>query len=373
MLTRRRRMLAVFALAELSLAMAIPFIAIAGYHALLGSRAGTFIEEPEEDEPGWRALVDPSPITAVVETESGVLTGIALLTGPAEQPSLAAGQLVEGELAAAGGPDGGGAVVVVPGTLVVDGSALASRAPDDAVAALATMLRLQIETIEVIDEQRWIRLLGESSYQLANPDPVADDQGQPLLLVGEIDVGGAEVAAFLGRPAINSDPITLLYRRQLFWAAALDDPPLGNDPLARMLRAGGGPSAQVVILPLVDVVPNPEPDLVAAEALIRDVVPIPAGAHPGDRIQVRVIDRTGIADLESVAAAVAATGSEVVEIGNAANFDGGLTQLVVPVGVDPSAVTELADIIGATTVHDNDIESDAVATLLVGSDYGVGS
>lgn len=364
-------------MAELTLAMAIPFLAISGYHTILGSQAGTFREEPGAGEPGWRALVDPSSVTAVVETDGGALTGISLLVGPLEDESsvdassLSAAGLDRSGGSGAAGP--GGTVVVVPGTLVVDGSALAEREPAEAVAALETMLRLNVDNVQVVDEARWADILGAATYRLANPDPVVDDDGQPLLEVGEIDVGAAEAAAFLGRPAPDSDPITLLFRRQLYWSALVEQPPTGADPIAGLLRSLAGPAAQVVILPLVDVVADPEPDLVASEALIRDVVPIPSGANPGDRLQVRVIDRTGVADLESVAAAVASTGSEVVEIGYAQEFDGGLTHLVVPSGLTDEEITELAAVTGATTVLDNDVEADAVVTLLVGSDYGVTS
>lgn len=345
--------MALFVAAELTLAMAIPFLAIAGYHTLLDSRAGRFVEEPTEAEPGWRALVDPTPLTAVVEQENGITTGLVLLAGNRDDAH-------------------GGTVIVVPGTLQVDGIPLVAFAPDDAVAELSRLLRLRIGAVEVVDHQGWAELLGDTSYVLANPDPVVDDAGRPLLRVGEIEVGAEDAAPFLGRPAPGSDPITLLFRRQLFWSALVADPPGGGNGLARAVVEVSGPSAQVVILPLVDVVPDPVADLEAAEALVREVVPIPAGANPGDRLQVRVIRRTSAIDLESVAAAVASTGSEVVEIGNAVEFDAGPTHLVVPVGVDDPGLGELAMLTGATTVLDNDVEADAVVTLLVGSDYASG-
>lgn len=342
--------MALFVTAELVLAMAIPFLAIAGYHTLLDSRAGRFVEEPEEHEPGWRAIVDPTPLTAVVEVESGAVTGLALFAGREDVAD-------------------GGTVVVVPGTLQVDEQPLANRTPTDAVAALSAALRLRIDNVEVLDEARWASILVDRTYVLANPDPVVDDAGAPLLAVGEIEIGSGHAAVFLGRPAPDSDPITLLFRRQLFWSAVVADPPSGRDPLTSTIAEMSGPSSQIVILPLVDVEPNPVADADAAEALIRDIVPVPAGANPGDRLQVRVVDRTGNADLESVAAAVASTGSEVVEIGNAVEFDGGMTHLVVPVGLEDPGITELAMLTGATTVLDNDVEVDAVVTLLVGSDY----
>ncbi len=353
LLTPRRRALAAFVLAELVLAMAIPFLGIAGYHALLDSRAGHFIEEPTAEDPGWRAVVDPSPVTALVERHDGETTGIVLV---------------------AGHPDGavGGAAILVPATLQIDGVGLDTLPPADAVAALASALRLRIGSVEVLDDDRWSELLGDATYEVSNPDPVVGDDGLPLLPIGEIDLGAEHVTPFLGRPSPGSDPITLLYRRELFWAAVLASPPTGSDPVATVLGQAAGPAARVVVLPLELVVADPAPDLEAAELMIREVVPIPAGAEPGDRVQVRVIDRTGVVDLETVAALVASTGSEVVEIGNATSFDDGLTHLVVPVGIDDPVITELATLTGATTVLDSDVESDGVVTLLVGADYAAG-
>lgn len=342
--------MALFVVAELILALSIPFVAIAGYHTLLDSRAGRFVEEPEPHEPGWRAIVDPSPLTAIVEQENGVTTGVSLLAGHLE-----------------GVP--GGTIIVVPGTLQIDGTPLADRDPEAAVQALSELLRLRIGATEVLDEARWERVLGDQSYRLANPDPVVDETGQPLLAIGDLDVGAEQAAVFLGRPAPDSDPITLLFRRQLFWSAVIGDPPSGPDPLASIITEVSDPSSQVVFLPLVNVEPDPLPDLEAAEELIREVVAIPAGAHPGDRLMVRVIDRTGTADLEAVAAAVASTGAEVIEIGNSAEFDGGLTHLVVPVGVDDPVISELAMLTGAATVQEVEVEGDGAVTLLVGSDY----
>ncbi|MEL6985529.1 MAG: hypothetical protein AAFO29_24065, partial [Actinomycetota bacterium] len=57
LLQRRRRALVLFAMAELLLALAIPFVLIRGYHTLLDSQAGTFVEEPTRSDPGWTALV----------------------------------------------------------------------------------------------------------------------------------------------------------------------------------------------------------------------------------------------------------------------------------------------------------------------------
>ncbi|MEM9616260.1 MAG: hypothetical protein AAGA59_25255 [Actinomycetota bacterium] len=365
LLTKRRRRLAVFALAELTLAMAVPFLAIAGYHALLDSRAGRFVEEPQEGDPGWRAIVDPSPVSAVVEVGEQGTTGLVLLAGHPDE----------------GAP---GTAILVPGTLEIDGVSLASLEPNDAVSALSSALRLRVKGIEVMTAERWSETLGTKTYLLPNPDPVVDDAGQPLLAVGDIEVGGDNAAVFLARPAPGLDPITVMYRRELLWSALLADPPTAADadpdggavglggvdtPLVAALDQVAGASARVVDLPLTDLGPDPAIDAEAAEALIREVVPVPAGSNPGDRLQVRVIDRTGQADLPAVAAEVASTGSEVVEIGNASEFSGGETHLVVPFGLDDPGINELALLTGATTVLDEEADADAVVTLVIGSDF----
>ena len=347
--------MALFVGAELILAMSVPFLAIGGYHALLNSQAGRFVEQPGEGDPGWRALVDPSPLAAVVEIEQERITGIALLAGTIDESA-------------------GGTVILVPGTLTIDGLPLAEREPADAVAALSGALRLRVTTIEPMDGSRWAGLLGDKQYEVSNPDPIVDDAGQPVLAVGPALIGGDNASVFLGRTAPGADPITLMFRRQLFWSAVLADPPMSrspgsDDPLLEPLEVVTGPAARVVDLPLVEVGSELQPDLDASEALIRAVVPVPAGANPGDRLRVRVIDRTGEADLPAIAAEVASTGSEVIEIGNAQEFDGGLTHLVVPTGLDDPGISELASLTGATTVHDDEVDADPVVTLLIGTDF----
>ena len=64
---------------EIVLAMAIPFVLIRGYHTLLDSRAGTFVEEPTRTDPGWMALVDVTEVVGIAEVDRGAVTGVALL------------------------------------------------------------------------------------------------------------------------------------------------------------------------------------------------------------------------------------------------------------------------------------------------------
>lgn len=339
--------------------MAIPFLAIEGYHTLLASRAGRFVEEPTRTEPGWRAFVEPTPIVGVAEIDRGVVTGVTLLIHHPEVRSAAT-------------------VILVPGSLEIDGVTLDARPPVEAVAAVGAALRLAIDRIEMLDRQGWQEVFGSGQYSLDSPDPVNDEAGDPLFAVGPVTVDGSNAAAFLGRPADGAAPITVQFRRELFWAAVVADPPLGAAPFAADLRDLSGMEVQVLELPTSQLEPVPLIDSGEAEALIRDVVAYPAGSVPGDRLQVRILDRAGGAELEDIAAAVAALGMEVIEIGNAMPFDGGQTQIVVPVALFgdgdhqtlPPMVEELSRSVGIRSVIvDNDGIDDPVVTMVIAQDF----
>lgn len=337
--------------------MAIPFIAIEGYHTLLDSRAGKFVDEPTRSDPGWRALVDPTPVVAVVEMDGETLTGVSLVVHHS-------------------GVQSGGTVVLVPGTLEVDGQLLADRTPADAVVALSAVMRLSIARTDVLDTAGWLSVLESESYVIESPDPVLDDAGNPLFDVGPVEVTAANAAAFLGRPAPGAVPVSVQFRRQQFWQTVVSAPPAGQAPLATELRAMDGTTSQVIDLPVLQLEPVAVPDVEAIEVMTRDIVAFPAGSVPGERLQVRVLDRTGTADLEGIAAAVAARGNEVIEIGNAVEFDGGQTQVIAPAalygedGSLPKGLNDLSLAVGADTVLvDNNLTDDYVVTVVIGTDF----
>lgn len=347
----------VFVAGELLLAMAIPFMIIEGYHTLLDSRAGKFVEEPTRLDPGWRALVDPTQVVGIAEVDRGVVTGVTLLVNHVEVQSA-------------------GTAILVPGTLQIDGATVSERTnPTDAVYAVGDALHLAISRIEVLDDAGWSEVLGTTEYTLESPDPVLDEAGNPLFNVGPVVVNGTNAAAFLGRPAPGAPPISVKFRRQTFWNAVIGSPPSGTAPVAADLRAIDATSSQVINLP------TEEQDLLNilkpadAESLIRDVVAYPAGASPGDRLQVRILDRTGTADLEDIAAAVAAQGIEVIEIGNAAIFDGGTTEFIAPIdlvdqdGKLPPTVETLMQSAGTFSARVDVESTDSVVTVVIGRDF----
>ena len=346
--------------------MAIPFVAIEGYHTLLASRAGKFVEEPTRDDPGWRALVDATPVLGLAEVDNGIVTGITLVVS---------------------NPQSAGSVVLVPGTLEVNGVALNTYPPVEAVEVLASSLRLAVSPIEVLDEAGWSAAVGTEVYQLDSPDPVPDPTGQALFGVGPVEVRAELMAPFVGRPALGVAPVSVQPRRHLLWNALLEDPPAVDSVLATALGDLDPGLSRVIDLPVTQLEPVALPDNPAIESMVRDIVAFPAGSVPGDRLQVRVLDRTGAADLEGIAAAVAANGMEVVEIGNANEFDGGETEVIAPVGLGtqgdsgaelgttpelnmPPELNDLARAVGAATIRiDEDPAEDFVVTVVVGTNF----
>ena len=345
--------------------MAIPFVAIEGFHTLLASRAGKFVEEPTTEDPGWRALVDTTPVLGLAEVDNGIVTGITLVVS---------------------NPESAGSVVLVPGTMEVEGVALNAYPPVEAVEVLARSIRLAVSPIEVLDETGWQATLDGEVYRLDSPDPVIAPSGQTLFGVGPVDVDAALAAPFVGRPAVGVAPVSVQPRRHLFWNALLADPPTTDSVLGGALQGLDAELSRVVDLPVTQLEPVALPDGPAIESMIRDLVAFPSGSVPGDRLQVRILDRTGAADLEGVAAAVAANGMEVVEIGNANEFDGGETEVIAPVGLGAEASTaelgvspelnmppelnELARAVGAATIRiDEDPAEDLVVTVVIGTNF----
>ncbi len=76
----RRIFMPVFALAEVVLAIAVPFLMIAGYHAFLNSEAGTVVQEVTAVDPGFRTLVQHTQVVPLIErSAAGELREISLV------------------------------------------------------------------------------------------------------------------------------------------------------------------------------------------------------------------------------------------------------------------------------------------------------
>lgn len=338
-----------FVLLEAALLLSVPVIAWFGFQALLGTRAGQFVTPPSATEPGYIAAVAASPVTAFVEVVDGDVSGVTIVTQQsASEP--------------------GGALLLVWPTTTIDGVAVSDMTSDQVVPALEVELRLAIATVYVLDSERWSNVLGEHSLLLNNPDPVLDAVGEPLIAVGEAEIGAQLVADFIGRAAEGSTAEAVIVRRSLWWSTLLENPPASEDDIAALIRSVGAGVHTTADLPLQKVGGESVVDAEPAEKLIVSFVPFPAGVVGGDRLQVRLLDKAGGLDLASIARSLALEGYEVVQLGNADAFIDGPAQVVVPAGVTDERVNELAQLYQADTVHAADLpEQSPTVTLIVGS------
>lgn len=349
-LSRVRKAPLAFILFEVLLVLAIPAIGYLGAQSLLDTRAGEYVTQPTASDPGWLATVDPSPVTALVAVLDGQVTGVAIVAQQrASEP--------------------GGAIVLLPPTLQINGVELSAMQPALVAPAVASALRMQYSTVSILDEERWLQVLGEHSVTIENPDPVLDAQGEQILAVGSVEVDAGLVAAFIGQPAAGGNVDAIIVRRELWWDAILASPPSGDDEVAVLLGAVGAGTHDVVELATVlDSAGARVLDIEEAERVLTSYVPFPIGVNPGDRLQVRVLARSADLDLEAVARFLTKEGFEVVQIGNAETFDDGAAQVLVPVGVTDERVEELAQLYSADTVRPTEVtELVETVTLVVGS------
>ncbi len=353
---------------EVVLLGSIPVLGLLGFQSLLGTRSGEFAVEPGPSDAGWVAAVAPSPLSILVDVDNGRVGGAVLLAPNGD------------------GIDGG-TVILISGATEIEGRTLSDRTPTDVVAVLEEALRLEIGAPGIADGEGWELLLGDQSIELANPDPVVDDQGvsgaatqdppvEPSILVpaGRVSVAPIDLAALSTRePIASSDPEALEFRREVLWSALLDnaifDAELeGDDGLvvaAQHLGHIANGIHRIESLPL----DGAEINLVAAEDLIRSAVALPRGHEVGARLQVRIVDRTGGNDLEAAARNLGRAGFEVVQIANAATFDDGTTQVLASPAGAAEEIARLADLSDAATVLPSlDAEAASVVTLLLGVD-----
>ena len=331
--------------------MAVPLLGIVGLQTLLSSRAGVFVEEAGPDDPGYRALVEPSPVTAIVEITDKQLTGIVVVAQP-------------------GANGTGGGLLLVPGELVIDDVPLRSLPIEDAIASVERGLHLQIGSVEAVEEERWADIVGNETLEVDNPDPVTD-AGQVIIGVGQVTLDADDIGPALGLAGDGDDPRSLLFRRSVVWQALLDQAATSADPVGELIEQVAAGATRVEMVPLVNDGRLLRLNEESTEELVLEMVPFPTGAEPGDRVRVRLLDQVGGTDLLGLAGELAGKGYEVIEIGNMATFieaDDATNRLLVPIGLEDPRLSLLADEVGADTLESNEIDADAdgVVTLLVG-------
>lgn len=351
-----------------------------GSEAILSSTSGNLIRTVDDPaQPGYEALVEPTPVMAVVALNpSSGLDSVSLL-------SLA-------------GPDAGAVIVASAATLAPDEGGgrrtLADAWSTDGGGGvrrdLGAILNVDISEDRVIDAAQWAGLVAPASpLTVDNTDAVVSDVagGDPLNFpAGEIQLDAADVAAFLGATSPGESDLARLVRLERFWAAwiaAVGEgiaspgviPGEADSGLGRFVRALAGVQVELAALPVTpERGPDGSEDLrpIAEDvaSLVARLIPFPVGDAPDSRLRVRILDGTGRLDNGLPAASSLVTaGAEVATVGNATRFDYTATQFIVPPGVDTRRVERMRAELGLGELINSAESASAVdVTVVLGTD-----
>jgi hypothetical protein len=365
-----------FALAVL----AVPALTVVGVRALLDSRDGEVIDPVTDPAlPGFQALTAPSPTLGVVHLDDdGRLVGVAVL-------------------ALAGEDRAGGSVLLVPPKTLVEVPDYgeftieyiqALNGSEASLEFVEYVLALGVDELAEVRHADWAALVEPlGSLRVANPDAITGPDGDVLFEAGEIDLAPEQVGPFLAVVEPGESPLNSLLRQELVWEAYLTAVAehgevefLGEQDrgLARFVPGIAGGAHRVEQVPLVPpslVDDRGEPvfeiDDEATARLIPRLVPFPAGARPGDRPLVRVLDGSGRQEVIAPATRqVAVAGGQVVMIGNADEFGVATTQLLIGDPALADFARSVAEVLGVGSVQEIDyIDENAELIVVLGADY----
>ncbi|MEO0493640.1 MAG: LytR C-terminal domain-containing protein [Actinomycetota bacterium] len=350
-----------------------------GTKAVLDSTDGTVVEVvTDPDAPGYEAFADPTPTMLALHVDDGELVGVTVL----------ARTLL----------DNGGQIVLVSADLAADAEGAptladvyASDGAAGVEAAVGSLFGFGFGEIDEIDTT-------ELGLLLALVEPIAFNLLDDLVAVDAdgttevwLDRGGklldGEVAADVYRwrnpgevDANRNERQVDLWESWLASIAAADDLIAATLPfdegLAPYLRAFATGQSDVALLPAVPVDGGSAPTYVLddeAAAWLADIadhmVPLPTPAPGVDVPTVRLLDGTGDRTIAADARAVVARLSELVVIGNAAEFGLATSTVSYHEEADAPLAEALADQLDAEVVADLRPDEPVDLTVTIGTDW----
>lgn len=363
-------------------ALAVPVLAVVGARTLLDSRDGAVIDPVVDPAlPGYQALIAPSPTLGVVHLDDdGLLVGVAVL-------------------ALAGGGEGasGGSVLLVPPRTLVDVPEFgeftieyiqALNGSESALSFVEYVLALGVDELVELRHDDWANLVAPlGGLTVSNPDSISGPAGEVRFAAGELELAPDELGEFLAVVEPGESPLNSLLRQELVWDAYLTAVGVHGSVtfqgeqdrgLARFVPAIAGGAHRVEQVPLeppTTAGDDGEPVFVVDEEatarLVPQLVPFPAGARPGDRPLVRVLDGSGRQEVIAPAVRrVAGAGGQVVMIGNTDEFGVAATEILV---ADPDLrgfARTVAEALGVGSVQEIDyIDENAEVIVVLGADY----
>jgi hypothetical protein len=382
---RARRRRVIFAVTVALLAVSIPVLGYIGAQALLDSRGGRLVQATlAPDEPGYEAIVEPTPTALVVQLDQGRLSSLTVL-------SLTS-------------PDGGGGVLFLPVETLTDPSthafgfdrlrtAYELTGLDGVRNAVGLTLNMSFSEAAQIDAPQLAALVAPvAPLRFENPDDLRgeDANGERIRYdAGPVELPPEQVGQYLAlRPESESD-LNRLIRHQLVWQAWLGAVAASPNPAAavpgegetglghfiRRLAAGpvvfetlpvgevGAPDGTVAFQPVTADIP----------ALVARLVPLPTAASPGSRVRVRILDGArNPAVVQDVIHTLVPAAAQIVVVGNADRF----TYAATEVRYDPQAREAalrlnhfLNEFLGVGTLESTSFGTDAFdVTVVIGRD-----
>jgi hypothetical protein len=340
---RSRRNRVVFAFAIVALAAAIPALGYMGVSAILSSRGGRLVDTTvAPDEPGYEAIVEPTPVALVVHSDAGRLVGLTVL-------SLA-------------NPDGGGGVLFVPVDTLTDPStrsfgfdrlsgAFEVAGADGVQRATANVLNASFTDVVEVDGAQLAALTAPvAPLLLDNPDDLDGESaaGEEVSFeAGPLELAPEEVGAYLAMREANESDLNRLVRNQLLWEAWIAAVAASPDPAMAVPGEGGTGLGQyigqlasgAVVYETLPVEEAPAEESAAQNggqgddadgfavveadvpALVARLIPLPTAANPGSRVRVRLLDGAGSPEtVRAIIEPLVIAGAQIVAIGNADRF-----------------------------------------------------
>ena len=345
-----------------------------GTSAILTNTEGNLVRTVDDPgEPGYEAIVEPTPVFVVATTTQDGDLGAALLM------SLA-------------GPASGGVIVLPPETLVegdgnldADGATLADRWESggvDAVRqAVSSVLNVGVEESRIIDSGQWEALLAPvGALDIDNPDSVTGVGGK-VFRSGVVAVEPADVVTYLDARTSGESDLNRMVRQQQFWASWLSavgrnlaDPGVvpgeAETGLGRFVRSLASLEVEFATLPVRPVATGLAPDAAAVADLVARIVPFPVGAAPESRVRIRILDGTGrLANGLAAVPVLVAAGAEVATLGNATTFSYGVTQFIVTSESGDASAERLRAALGVGEIVNSSEQASAVeVTVVLGTD-----
>ena len=346
-----------------------------GSGAILGTTSGTEVRTiTDPAQPGFEALVDPTPVMAVLDTDpDGGLDNVVVLSLVGQRE---------------------GGVIVVPPSVLADpdggrdlDAIWRDEGRDATIRGVEQILNVAIGENRIVEAGQWEQLVEPvGPLTVGNPDtvsgPAPTGSGTVSFPAGELSLEASQVASYLAASAPNESELNRMVRVQQFWAAWISAvgervseqgvvPGEADTGLGRFVRSLAVSEVELATVPVAPG-SNGTTEVVvdATGTLVARLIPYPVGPTPESRLRTRILDGTGqLGNGRPAVQTFVAAGAEIATLGNATNFDYRTTQFIVASPEDRVRAEALRDALGVGEVVDSAERASAVdVTVILGTD-----